>query len=299
MDLLSQLCAETLAADRLSSDSPTVSSIFSSSGSSTNDFLTHTRRPFSSQLNSNSLIQEFDYESSDDFDNLPTRQSPTFVNVVHAVQQQELATLDDEQEATSSLEDDVCTCESIFTGNGNCIHTLLSMACGIKHEDDQDNTTPPSYIADFENDELFTKSKKKKKFKPTKKFLIEEVTRRKRLKGETARWSQQSSNKEYIDWLKDNDTYVGPGDLLWLRSKISWFRSTLTNAQEAEGNSEDVARHIQFRGTAWILRVIHCFVDHDDAKLAFATAYDVLDRQALDSRHSPLDIVKTVFEIIA
>ena len=49
----------------------------------------------------------------------------------------------------------------------------------------------------------------------------------------------------------------------------------------------------------WILRFIHALVDHDDARLAFAHSYDVMDRQDLDGRHRPTTEVRCVYEIIS
>jgi len=87
-------------------------------------------------------------------------------------------------------------------------------------------------------------------------------------------------------------------DLVWVTSKIIWFRETLKNANDNEPQ-EGVKKFINFRGIIWVLRLIHALSDNDDARLAFATVFNVKDRQALDSRNSPGHVVKTVYDIIA
>jgi hypothetical protein len=61
------------------------------------------------------------------------------------------------------------------------------------------------------------------------------------------------------------------------------------------GNTE---KYINFRGYTWKLRVIHAWLDFDDAKEAMAKQYDALTREELDSHHSGM-AKPCAFEIIA
>mmetsp|Transcript_13664 Transcript_13664/g.16599 ORF Transcript_13664/g.16599 Transcript_13664/m.16599 type:complete len:321 (+) Transcript_13664:1406-2368(+) len=259
MDLLSSLCTKEIMNSSTSAPSSSVTSSSATPENSSNVL-------FSSRL---SNIENLFSEEEDDVESFQAEEEETI-------------SLHEEDDTAKSY-------ESIFACNDNSIHMLFAMACGIKDENE-------SYIADYESDQLFIKSKKKKFFKPSKLHLIEEVKRRKMRKGESPKLSTQKTVPFYTDWLKENNT-LDQEDSIWVKTKISWFRRTLADASES--TFEDVDQHLTFRGNTWVLRVVHALVDHDDAKLAFASSYDVEDRLSVDSRNSPGHIKKTVYDIVA
>jgi hypothetical protein len=296
MDLLGTICTQQI--QKIGAGSPL--SVYSSSlsKSSSASSLEQSER-------STSLIQEFDLSSSsdddDDTDNFQAfnnnqhkqQDNQDSQDNSHVVRDQQVVVLDGKQDTTPSTGDGDAEdmYSSIFAINGNCIQTLFAMASGIRDENNK-------LIADYENDDLFTKAKKKMLFKPIKKHLVQEVLRRKqKMDCVSKTFSSQNSLKVCSNWLHDNNQ-MDHVDLVWVTSKINWFRETLKNATANEPQ-DGVEKFINFRGTVWVLRLIHALSDNDDARLAFATVFNVKDRQALDSRNSPGHVVKTVYEIIA
>ena len=81
---------------------------------------------------------------------------------------------------------------------------------------------------------------------------------------------------------------------------VSNFNRLLRNVTDAAGPSDnDPDKLIQFRGVHWILRMIHCLVENDDARIAYSKVYDALDRTQLDSRKNPETARVSAWEIIA
>jgi len=123
--------------------------------------------------------------------------------------------------------------------------------------------TTKTLLSDFENDELFH-GKQKKKWKPTVPQLLGEIERRMKFLKITKKMNKQKKKTEFLEWLQDNVGYL-PDDRAFLMQKILWFRETLENTRQ-----DDPATHMQYRGMDWILRLIHCLTDDDNARYAYA-----------------------------
>ena len=155
MDLLGTICTQQI--QKIGAGSPLSAYSSSLSKSSSESSLEQLER-------SKSLIEEFDLSSSsdddDDADNFQAfnnqhKQQDNQDNS-HVVRDQQVVILDGKQDTTPSTGDSDADdmYSSIFAANGNCIQTLFAMASGIRDENNK-------LIADYENDDLFTKAKRR------------------------------------------------------------------------------------------------------------------------------------------
>lgn len=173
-------------------------------------------------------------------------------------------------------------------GNRSNLKTLVAMGYGLIGLDQK-------LICDFENDPLFTKSPKKKEFKPALLDLIEEVERRKRQLSDSSRTNKQKKKSYYLEWLRENNVLLQPNHR-WTVAKACWFREILVNDAAAAAGPD---RFINFRGDGWILRMLHAWFDFDDARHAMTHQYDALSRPELDGRANPNATRVNAYEVIA
>jgi hypothetical protein len=142
---------------------------------------------------------------------------------------------DDELDSFAAFQGETqycCEYERIFfsTGTGN-LKTLVSMAYGLLDEDGE------KMLADWTIDPVYTGAPKKKRnaFKPNKESLIDEVKRRVEHVNLKKRYNSQKPLHFHKQWLAANSSVQalgGDANANWLRKKIVWFRSVLTNSAE-------------------------------------------------------------------
>ena len=122
-------------------------------------------------------------------------------------------------------DDDRTSYKNIFEDSSNSLKVLVAMASGVQNKDG-------SLIADFENDDFFAKSSKKKEFKPSATDIFDKVVRRKAHNNDTSKTSRQKKKSEHLEWLKEN-VNLSDVDKEWVITKINWLRDIISKANLA------------------------------------------------------------------
>ena len=152
---------------------------------------------------------------------------------------------------------------------------------------------------DPDSDEFWKKCKAWSSMKPKKSVLRDEILRRQKAytgEGECKIPHTQKSKADYETWLKEN-TQISPANLQFV---VSYFKRFAKNVMDAAGPSDnDAEKYMNFRGVVWILRMIHCLVENDDARIAFSKIYDSLDRSELDGKKNPETARVSGWQVIA
>ena len=178
----------------------------------------------------------------------------------------------------------------VASGNSKCV--LLAMATGLTDDNNQ-------LIFDPDSDKFWKKCKAWTSMKPKKSLLRDEILRRQKSytgEGDCKIPHTQKPKSDYELWLKGN-THISPANLQFVVSNFNRFAK---NVMDAAGPSDnDAEKYMNFRGMVWILRIIHCLVENDDARIAFSKIYDSLDRSELDGKKNPETARVSGWQVIA
>ena len=189
--------------------------------------------------------------------------------------------------------DDAMSYDLDYVASGNSKNVLLAMAMGLL--DDKVNL-----LFDPINNPVWKQCKAWKDLKPKKTLLRDEVLRRKKApySGEgDCKVPHAQKTKLIHEQLLHSNTHMSDTNKDFV---VRNFNRLLKNVTDAAGPTEnDPDKLIQFRGMHWILRMIHCLVENDDARIAFSKVYDSLDRRQLDGRKNPETARVSAWEIIA
>ena len=166
------------------------------------------------------------------------------------------------------------------------------MATGLTDDNNQ-------LIFDPDSDKFWKKCKAWTSMKPKKSLLRDEILRRQKSytgEGDCKIPHTQKPKSDYELWLKGN-THMSPANLQFVVSNFNRFAK---NVMDAAGPSDnDAEKYMNFRGMVWILRIIHCLVENDDARIAFSKIYDSLDRSELDGKKNPETARVSGWQVIA
>jgi len=96
---------------------------------------------------------------------------------------------------TLTSENEYCECAQYFREKQNNIKVLMAMSVGLTYKDG-------TILNDFKKDPF--PKKKLKQFIPDNQILVEEILRRKKVKGENAKVNTQMKQSVSMDWLENN-----------------------------------------------------------------------------------------------
>jgi hypothetical protein len=154
------------------------------------------------------------------------------------------------------------------------IDVVLAKAIGLKDDDNNE-------IYDCKA-EPFLSARTKSKWKPSHEVLIHEVHRR--YNADDMKPSSRAPGKNWncnkcIQWLKDYPI-TDHEQIDQIRAEVALLKEDLIK----DKNTEIANTQLQWRTENVYLRLIHCLLEDDEIRGAYACSFDALDRYELKYR---------------
>ena len=187
--------------------------------------------------------------------------------------------------STHNDSSDSLGCMQYFQAKQNDLRVLMAMGVGL-HFDDE------TVLSSFK-DEKFPK-KNRTQFIPNNKILIDEILRRKRVKGDRASANRQMRQSVAMEWLITNPV-TSDEDRKFVLSGITTF---LEANIQAEREKADKTRD-QWSGIHPFICLIHCIVDSESTMEAFQQSFTTLNRDELDGQNNTGTMRRCVWHMIS
>jgi len=171
---------------------------------------------------------------------------------------------------TLTSENEYCECAQYFREKQNNIKVLMAMSVGLTYKDG-------TILNDFKKDPF--PKKKLKQFIPDNQILVEEILRRKKVKGENAKVNTQMKQSVSMDWLENNPV-ENEEDVTFVLRQVEKFLDTNLQMEKEKTN----ATRDQWAGIAPFIRLIHCLIGNEKTMETFQNSFKTLSREELDGR---------------